>query len=47
MHRDNGQDMETVTRSEAQLLFGHTAVVWVEGISGCYSLSHVEAVEGE
>jgi hypothetical protein len=31
------------TRTEAQMLSGHTAVVWLEGVSGCISLSHVEA----
>lgn len=31
------------TRSEAQLLSGHTAVVWVDGEPGCIALSHVEA----
>jgi len=43
-HRDNGEFFKTKTRSEAQLLSGHTAVVWIEGISGCYALSHVEAI---
>ena len=32
------------TRTEAQLLSGHTAVVWLEGVSGCWALSHVRAV---
>ena len=30
------------TRSEAELLGGHTAVVWVEGCTGAVALSHVE-----
>lgn len=30
------------TKYAAQLLSGHTAVVWIEGCSGCISLSHVE-----
>jgi len=42
----------TKTRSPAQILSGHSAVVWLEGVSGCYHLSHVtpipaEPVEGE
>lgn len=32
------------TRSTAQVLGGHTAVVWVEGCAGAISLSHVEAL---
>jgi len=32
------------TTSEAQLLSGHTAVVWIKGCSGCIGLSHVEVV---
>jgi hypothetical protein len=34
------------TRSEAQMLGGHTAVVWLEGVSGCIALTHVEAHRG-
>lgn len=30
------------TRSEAQVLGGHTAVVWIENQVGCVALSHVE-----
>jgi len=32
------------TRTPAQLLSGHTAVVWLEGESSCWALSHVEVV---
>lgn len=32
----------TKTRSEAQILSGHTAVIWLEGISGCYMLDRVK-----
>ena len=39
--RDNGEALETTTRSEAQLLSGHTAVVWVKGLAGCYYLENV------
>jgi hypothetical protein len=28
------------TRTEAQILSGHTAVVWLEGKSGCVCCSH-------
>lgn len=42
--RDDGSVMPTKTRSKATLLGGHSAVIWLEGISGCYSLGRVEAV---
>jgi len=39
--RDDGQVTQTRTRSEAWLLGGHTPVICVEGISGCYALERV------
>jgi len=39
-----GEGVESTTRSEAQALGNHTAVVWVEGHSSCISLSHVEPI---
>lgn len=41
---DNGETTRTVTRSKAEMLSGHTAVIWLEGISGCYMLDRVKAV---
>ncbi|EMO0332524.1 hypothetical protein [Pseudomonas aeruginosa] len=32
----------TRTTTEAQMLGGHTAVVWLAGVSGCVALSHCE-----
>jgi len=48
---DSGELRETKTRSAAQMLgaepsrgdLGHTAVIFLEGISGCYLLSRVRA----
>ncbi|MFE9432912.1 hypothetical protein [Streptomyces sp. NPDC006640] len=34
----------TRTRSEAQVLGGHTDVVWVEGHGACIALSHVDVI---
>lgn len=34
----------TTTRSEAQILSGHSAVVWMDGVSGCYNLTHVTPI---
>lgn len=42
---DSGEVRRTKTRSRAELLSGHTAVIWLEGISGCYCLDRVTAVE--
>ena len=38
---DGGEVRETVTRSAASMLVGHTAVVWLEGVVGCYRLGRV------
>lgn len=35
--------LETTTRSEAQMLGGHTAVIWLEGVAGCVALDRVKA----
>ena len=42
---DNHERKETVTRSDAQVLSGHSAVIWLEGIRGCYLLDRVRAIE--
>ncbi|SEI14682.1 hypothetical protein [Paraburkholderia hospita] len=39
-----GEGFATRTRSEAWLLGGHTAVVMVEGVSGCVALAAVSKV---
>lgn len=44
---DSGEVRTTVTRSKAELLSGHSAVVWLEGVSGCYLLSRVRPFTGE
>lgn len=43
--KDLGQQVRTKTRSPAWVLSGHTAVIMVDGISGCYLLERVKAVE--
>jgi hypothetical protein len=42
--KDNGSKVPTRTRSEAQVLSGHSAVIWVDAVSGCYLLDRVETV---
>lgn len=39
----DGKDepFETVTTSEAQVLSGHTVVIWLANVSGCYLLDRV------
>ena len=44
VRRDAGNGILTKTRSEAQVLSGHSAVIWLEGISGCYLLDRVTPV---
>lgn len=38
---DGGELRETVTVSPAEVLSGHSAVIWLQGISGCYLLDRV------
>ena len=42
LHMDSGEKRETYTRSIAQVLSGHTAVIWVKGVAGCYLLNRFE-----
>lgn len=44
---DSSEIRETVTRSEAQVLQGRTAVIWLVGVVGCYALYRVTAIESE
>lgn len=46
VHRDNGEIVRTTTRSAASIT-GETAVVWVDGISGCYALFRVHAARSD
>jgi hypothetical protein len=39
--KDLGERIKTKVRSPAEILSGHTAVVWLEGITGCYLLNRV------
>lgn len=41
VRKDDGTEVATRTRSGPELLGGHTAVIWLEGIGGCYSLGRV------
>lgn len=41
VQKDNGDIVLTRTVTEAQVLSGHTPVIWLEGISGCYLLDRV------
>ena len=37
------EPFRTKTRSVAQILSGHSAVIWLENVSGCYLLDRVSA----
>ncbi len=39
--KDFGEQFETKVKHPAQILSGHTAVVWLDGISGCYDLDRI------
>lgn len=41
---DDDKDIKTVTTSDAQILSGHSAVIWMRDISGCYLLDRVRAL---
>ncbi len=41
------EPFETVTRSDAQILSGHSAVVWMENVRGCYLLDRVTPITTE
>ena len=45
VRRDAGTATITKTRSKAEVLSGHSAVIWLDGISGCYLLSRVSPIE--
>lgn len=38
---DSGELFLTETRSEAQVLSGHTPVIWLKNLAGCYLLDRV------
>lgn len=40
---DGGEVRETVTTSEAQVMGGHSAIIWLDGVRGCYDLERVTA----
>jgi len=40
--KDLGEKIRTKTRSKAEVLSGHTPVIWLNGISGCYILERVK-----
>ena len=39
--KDLGEEVDTTVKYPAQILSGHTPVVWLKGISGCYRLDRV------
>lgn len=46
VRKDNGEAILTKTTSAAYVLSGHTAVVMLADISGCYLLSRVSPIKG-
>lgn len=46
VHEDDGRITRTTTRSEAQVLGDHTAVVWLADRAGCFLLGRVTLANG-
>jgi hypothetical protein len=43
LHKDNGEIIQTKTRSHASVMCG-SAVAWFEGVSGCYCIDRAHSV---
>jgi len=41
----NDEPFRTRTKSVAQILSGHSAVIWLENVSGCYLLDRVTKLQ--
>lgn len=41
VRKDNGINQQSQTSSEAYVMGGHSAVIFITGISGCYDLNRV------
>lgn len=46
VRKDNGEGFITRTRSKAEVLSGHSAVIWVDGLAGCYLLDRIVPMVG-
>jgi hypothetical protein len=40
-HNDRGEIIHTTTRTRAEVLSGHTAVIWLDGVRGCVMVDRV------
>ena len=40
--KDSGEIVDTQTRSAAEVLSGHSAVIWLNGVRACYLLDRVK-----
>ena len=44
---DRGREIETKLRTVASVVGGHSAVVWLEGVSGCVAVNQVKFIGGD
>ena len=44
LRKDDGAVIETTTRTKAGILSGHSSVIWLDGVAGCYLLDCVSAI---
>ncbi|ALH82940.1 hypothetical protein [Sphingopyxis macrogoltabida] len=47
LRKDDGTDVDTRTRARAAILSGHSAVIWLEGVRGCYLLDRVTPIKSD
>lgn len=47
VRKDGGDGVVTKTRAAAEVLSGHSAVIWLDGIAGCYLLDRVTPLTGD
>ncbi|HET7255589.1 MAG TPA: hypothetical protein VFJ46_17670 [Xanthobacteraceae bacterium] len=47
VRKDGGDCFITTTRSKAEVLSGHSAVIWLSGVAGCYLLDRVTPIGPE
>lgn len=45
VRRDNGDVVATRVRARAEVLGGHSAVAWFDGIAGCYAIDRAMSME--
>lgn len=45
LSKDSGETVKTKVKYPAEILSGHSAVAWFEGISGCYKIDRIQEAQ--